>query len=174
MSGVDWHLSAITIGINWSGTEVDNYSKPIQLWKLPFGYHNLPSNMFVCQKYKLFRISEVNVSDITLQISFRIFEMLFGYVMTLHLRLCIGHSVIICKQINEIQSLHIKWKRSANIFGATDSARRPFLQQNTCFITHLCQNQPQNTHRTIKGNSLTTWAWPHDIKSIFIQCLSQA
>ncbi len=44
--------------------------------------------MFVCEKCKMFRISEVNVSEMTFRISFRIFEMLFGFVMTLRLTIC--------------------------------------------------------------------------------------
>ncbi len=68
--------------IGSSGTEVDNnYSTPIQPCQLPFGYQNFESNMIVCQKCKMFRISEVNVLEIT----FRISERLFGYVVTLRL-----------------------------------------------------------------------------------------
>ena len=63
-----------------------NYSTPIQLCQLPFGYQNLLSNMFACQRCEIFRISEVNVSEMTFRISFRISERLFGYVMTLRLQ----------------------------------------------------------------------------------------
>ncbi len=45
--------------IRSSGTEVDNYSTPIQPCQLSFGFQNFPSNMIVCQKCKMFQISEV-------------------------------------------------------------------------------------------------------------------
>ncbi len=35
-------------------------------------------NLLVCKNYDMVRISQVNVSDITFRISFRIFEKLFG------------------------------------------------------------------------------------------------
>ncbi len=58
-----------------------------------FGYQNLPCNMFVCYKYEMFRISQVNVSDITFRISFRISEKFFGFVTTLRLNIHCNCSV---------------------------------------------------------------------------------
>ncbi len=47
----------------------------------------------------MFRISEVNVSEMTFRISFRISEMLFGYVMTLRLSettVYLVHQIFLC------------------------------------------------------------------------------
>ncbi len=71
---------------------------------------------FVCQKRNMFRISEVNVSEMTFRISFRISEMVFGYVMTLRLtgwtNLVLSANLLTTAPLLTLHSRSFIWIRS--------------------------------------------------------------